>query len=70
MWRRRYTAKFTKYRLVLHWVGEMAAHALQEPEVYRSIYEDDYYAKGVGLVFEEMTKGPSEVVKLVEVARG
>lgn len=34
------------------------------------IYEDDYYAKGVGLVFEEVTKGPSEVVKLVEVTRG
>jgi hypothetical protein len=34
------------------------------------IYEDDYYAKGVGLVFEEVTKGPSEVVKLVKVRRG
>lgn len=34
------------------------------------IFEDDYYAKGVGLVFEEVTKGPSEVVKLVKVTRG
>jgi hypothetical protein len=33
------------------------------------IFEEDYYARGVGLVFEEVTKGPSEVVKLVEVTR-
>jgi hypothetical protein len=34
------------------------------------IYEDDYYAEGVGLVFEEVTRGASEVVKLVKVTRG